>query len=142
MRDVVRREAQIAYLPPTIRERKEARIVCFSDAGFPHPGENKNVVQERYVFGLSIGTEKGSKFHTLGWLSRKQRRVSYSSNQAEATAAKTSVGRALNSRTVWENITGKIANHFSGRQSWDTSVTGDQSHPIDVWISRTSGSMR
>ncbi len=69
VRDVVRREVQISYLQPTIRERKEPWIVCF--AGFPHPGENKKVAQEGCVFVVSFGTEKGSKFHTLGWLSRK-----------------------------------------------------------------------
>ncbi len=81
--------------------------MCFSDAGFPHPGENKKVAQEGCVFGVSFGTKKGSKFHTLGWLSRKQRRVSNSSGQAEAIAAITSFGCALNARTVWENITGE-----------------------------------
>ncbi len=117
--------------------------MCFSDAGFPHPGENKKVAQEGCVFGVSFGTKKGSKFHTLGLLSRKQRRVSNSSGQAEAIAAITSVGCALNARTVWENITGEqlpitlVVDSLGLHKSLAT-----QSQPTDMAVAADVHSLR
>ena len=58
------------------------------------------------MFGISFGEKKDSKFHAIGWLSRKQRRNSQSSGQAECIAAMTSVGCAIHTQAVYEGITG------------------------------------
>ena len=57
--------------------------------------------------GIAYGSRKGSIFHTLAWLSRKQRGVSTSSNQAKRIAAVTSVGYALHVQQVLQDVAGK-----------------------------------
>eukprot|EP00171_Calliarthron_tuberculosum_P003431 IDg3431t1 len=75
VREVVRKDQLLVYLQPSKEERMNARVVAFSDAGFPHQG---NI---------------------------KKRRVSNSSGQAEAIAAVTALGCALNAVTVWRSAT-------------------------------------
>lgn len=105
-RDALRRNNSIAYIQPSEEEVKEARIAVFSDAGFPHIGVEKRVAQEGCIFGISYGVKKNSIFHAIGWISRKQRRVSHSSGQAETIAAVTSLGCGLNLQSVWHDIMG------------------------------------
>ena len=104
-RDVIRRDIKIRYLSPKSTEKDNARICIFSDAGFPRKGIEKRVAQEACVYGISFGVKKGDIFHTIGWLSRKQRRKSDSSGMAEAIAASTSIGCAIHVQTVWQNLT-------------------------------------
>ena len=105
-RDVIKRNTEISYLRPEKEDTGKARLVVFSDAGFPHQEENKRVAQEGCIFGVAFGEKKDSKFHVLGWLSRKQRRSSQSSGQAECIAAMTSVGCAIHAQPVCKGITG------------------------------------
>ena len=72
-RDVLKRSSQITYLRPSPEEVEQTRLVVFSDAGFPHNGLMKRVAQEDCLFGIAFGEKSGCKFHTLGWMSRKQR---------------------------------------------------------------------
>jgi len=105
-RDLLRREMRITYLRPRIMDIQMARIAVFSDAGFPRMDVEKKVAQEGNIIGISYGCKKGSIFHAISWISRKQRRVSNSSGMAETIAATTAVGCALNLQTVVHNITG------------------------------------
>jgi len=75
-RDVLKRDMRITYLRPCDTERKMACIVVFSDAGFPRTDVEKKVAQEGNIVGVAFGRSKGSIFHTISWISRKQRRVS------------------------------------------------------------------
>lgn len=104
-KDALKRSNSITYLNPSKEERSSETIVVFSDAGFPHKGVEKKVAQEGCIFGIAYGMKKNSIFHTLGWISRKQRRVSHSSGQAETIAAVTSLGCGMNVQSVWCSIT-------------------------------------
>ena len=86
IREVMRRTSFISYIKLTNAERKHARIVCFSDAGFCHPKDKKRA-QEGCIFGIAFGARKGSVFHTIGFISRTQRRLSQSSAASETIAA-------------------------------------------------------
>lgn len=108
VRDVLRRDCSLEYVMPTAMELRNARIAVFSDAGYPHTGVEKKVAQEGCIVGVAFGTQKGAPYHVLGWLSRKQRRVSNSSIQAECIAAVTSVGYGTHAAKVWANVTGKV----------------------------------
>lgn len=73
IREVVRHSARIVYLKPSHIERSRAVIVSFSDAGFCHPTDKKRA-QEGVVYGIAYGLRKGCIFHTVGFVSRAQRR--------------------------------------------------------------------
>ena len=105
-RDILRRENRVCYLRPTVDAVRRARIVVFSDAGFPHKGAKKKVAQEGCILGIAFGVKTGSIFHGISWLSRKQRRCSHSSTQAECIAAMTSLGCAMHIKSVWNCVTG------------------------------------
>lgn len=105
-KDLLRRDIKLEYARPTVGERRNARIAVFTDAGYPHTGVEKKVAQEGCIVGVAFGTEQGAPYHIIGWLSKKQRRVSNSSIQAECIATVTSVGFARYCANIWENITG------------------------------------
>lgn len=107
-KDMLRRDLKILYLRPTPVEVRNARIAVFTDAGYPHQGVQKKVAQEGCIFGVSFGTHQGAPFHALGWISRKQRRVSNSNLQAECIAAVTGVGMAMYAAKVWKNATNMV----------------------------------
>jgi len=106
-RDLLKRQMCITYIRPQDEVKSLARIVVFSDAGFPRMDVEKKVAQEGNIVGIAFGSKKGAIFHAISWISRKQRRVSNSSGMAETIAATTAVGCALNVQTVMFNITRK-----------------------------------
>ncbi len=101
VRELLRREPILTYLQPSLEEQARAKLVVFSDAGFPHQGELKKVAQEDCVVGIAFGSDVGCIYHTIIYQSRKQRRVATSAGEAETIAAVTAVGcaRACNMRT-------------------------------------------
>ena len=103
--EVMRRTSFISYIQPTNAERKHARIVCFSDAGFCHPKDKKRA-QEGCIFGIAFGARKGSVFRTIRFISRTQRRLSQSSAAAETIAALISFGYAANLQRAYQKLTG------------------------------------
>ena len=107
-KDILRRDIKILYIRPTPVEVRRARIAVFTDAGYPHQGVEKKVAQEGCLVGVAFGTHHGAPFHSLGWISRKQRRVSNSSLQAECIAAVTGVGMATHAAKVWKNATNMV----------------------------------
>lgn len=112
--EVIRREATITCLKPNLEELEKARIVVFSDAGFSHSGERRRVAQEGCVCGISFGTSTGSIFHTIMFVSRKQRRVSQSPGAAETTAA--------------------ISGYDYARQTWDDYQLANRNTPTTLVV--------
>lgn len=81
-------------------------MVVVSDVGFTHRGKLKKLAQEGFLYGITFKDEEGAKIHTLGWLSRKERRTSQSSGQAECIGAMTSFVCLTHAQVVRECITG------------------------------------
>ena len=105
-KDVLKSESQLFYLRTNSDEIRNARIVVFSDAGFPHKGVSRRTAQEGCIVGVAFGLKKGVPYHVIVWVSRKQRRVSTSSIHAECIGAVTSQGFAIHAQVVWKNVTG------------------------------------
>ena len=106
IRDARNRLHEVKYLQPSVEEQGNGYILAFSDAGYPHT-HRKSVRQEGSIIGIAFGDKAGSKFHTLTWMSRKQRRVSTSTASAETIAAVSTVGLAMYMCQVYQNITGE-----------------------------------
>lgn len=104
IREVMRYEPTIMYLRPSEEEKSRARIVAFSDAGFPHSGDMSKVAQEGCIVGISFGKTEGSIFHTVLFVSRKQRRRSQSSGAAETIASIMTLGYAQQIQQVYAQI--------------------------------------
>lgn len=105
LRDTTRRQHKIQYPQSTAEEKKNKHLLVFSDTGYPHPSR-KSVAQEGCIVGVAFEVKAGSKFHTLTWFSRKERRVSKSSASAETIAAVTSIGCAMSVSKAYKNATG------------------------------------
>ena len=105
IRDVLRHTTVISYPRPSNEEQKYARIVCFSDAGYCNPVEKKRA-QEGCIFGIAFGTQTGDIFHTIGYVSRSQKRLSQSSAAAETIAATMEFGYASNLQRAYLQLNG------------------------------------
>ena len=93
VRDMMKRDRKLCYLKNDVK-LADARVIIFSDAGYPHTNcsELKSVAQEGCIAGIGFAERKGDVFHTLAYFSRKQRRKSDSSFAAETIAATASFG--------------------------------------------------
>lgn len=107
VRDLQRRQRMLTYNAPG-KGLDEARIVIFSDAGYPHVTipKLKTVAQEGCIGGISFGEKRGSTFHTLVYFSRKQRRKSDSSFAAECIAAVSAFGMGTMLQQVLDELLG------------------------------------
>ena len=105
-RSVSKRSAIISYVKPHANDIEKARIIAFSDAGFPHRDADSAVAQEGVVVGIGFGKGKSSIFHPIFFSSRKQRRSATSSVAAETIAATSALGSALALQRAYEDVTG------------------------------------
>eukprot|EP00171_Calliarthron_tuberculosum_P008723 IDg8723t1 len=122
IKEVVRKDPVLIYLQPSKEEQRNARLIAFSDARFPHRGKLKKVSQESCLMGVSLGKRKRIIFPTMSWFYRKKRRVSNSSGQAEAISAVNGPSTLSQFGATQKR---KSSDYSRGGQSWFASLAGD-----------------
>ena len=105
-RSISQRSAMISYVSPREEDITKARIIAFSDAGFPHRYAESAVAQDGVVVGIGFGKENSSIFHPIFFSSRKQRRSATSSVAAETIAASSTLGSAFALQSAYYEVTG------------------------------------
>ena len=107
VKDVIKRASSKMHLRPGKEGIDDSQVIKFTHARYTHRGEGKRIGKEGCIIRIAYRLRKGSIFHTLAWLSRKQRRGSTLGIQADAISGVTSLGYAIQSRIVLQDIAGK-----------------------------------
>lgn len=117
MREAIRRNPRVQYIQLSYDEVSEAYIMVLSDAEFSHT-IRKNIEKEGFVVGVAFRAKVKFEFHSLSWLSRKQRRVLKSSASEETISAVITVIFGLSVASAYTNSTGTC---LPIKLLWDSS---------------------